>query len=74
MRNCARSEVIAIDKPTKPKVNVQESIDNAKVYCKQNPQGFVSLRDYSDGIYNQSCPDFEAEQRVTDLTTKPGSD
>jgi hypothetical protein len=38
--------VNAIDNPIKPKVNVEESIENAKVYCKQNPASFVSLRDY----------------------------
>src|ERR1700744_1241854 len=59
-RDCARSEVSAIDTPSKPKINVQESIENAKVYCKQNPESFVSLRDYSGGIYNQTCSDFAA--------------
>jgi hypothetical protein len=66
--------VIAIDQPIKPKINVQESIDNAKISCKQDPKGFVSLRDYSGGIYNQSCADFAAEQRSTDSTYKIGSD
>jgi hypothetical protein len=33
VRDCAKSEVSAIDNPIKPKVNVQESIENAKVYC-----------------------------------------
>jgi hypothetical protein len=74
VRDCARSEVSAIDTPTKPKVNVQETIENAKVYCKQNPESFVSLRDYSGGIYNQTCSDFAAEQRATDPTYKIGSD
>ena len=74
MRDCARSEVSAIDNTIKPKVNVQETIANAKVYCKQNPESFVSLRDYSGGIYNQTCSDFAAEQRATDPTYKIGSD
>jgi hypothetical protein len=73
-RDCARSEVSAIDTPSKPKINVQESIENAKVYCKQNPDSFVSLRDYSGGIYNQTCTDFAAEQHATDPTFKIGSD
>jgi hypothetical protein len=54
--------VSSIDKPPKPKVDVQESISNAKVYCKQNPESFVSLRDYSGGIYNETCAAFAAEQ------------
>jgi hypothetical protein len=67
--------VIAIDNSTKPKVSVQESINNAKIYCKQNPGGDASLRDYSGGIYNKSCAEFEAEQRAIGTTTdKPGSD
>ena len=64
----------SIDAPSKPKVDVQETIANAKAYCKQNPESFVSLRDYSGGIYNQSCSDFAAEQRATDPTYKIGSD
>jgi hypothetical protein len=74
LRHCARSEVIAIDKPIAPKVNVQESVANAKVYCKQNPESFVSLRDYSGGIYNQTCADFAAEQQATDPAYKIGKD
>jgi hypothetical protein len=74
LRTCAKSEVSSIDPPSKPKVNVQESIANAKVYCKQHPESFVSLRDYSGGIYNQTCADFAAEQQATDPTYKIGSD
>jgi hypothetical protein len=74
VRDCARREVNAIDKPIKPKVNVQESIENAKVYCKQNPASFVSLRDYSGDVYNQTCADFAAEQHATDPAYKVGSD
>lgn len=74
MRNRAKSEVSAIDNPIKPKVNVEESIENAKVYCKQNPASFVSLRDYSGDIYNQTCADFAAEQHATDPAYKVGSD
>jgi hypothetical protein len=74
VRDCARSEVSAIDNPIKPKVNVQESIENAKVYCKQNPESFVSLRDYSGGIYNESCTAFAAEQHATDPAYNVGSD
>ncbi len=66
--------MIAIDKPTKPKVSVQESIDNAKVYCKQNPSGDATLRDFSGGVYNKSCAEFQAEQHASDTTDKPGSD
>jgi len=66
--------VSPIDQPTKPKVNVQESIQNAKVYCKQNPESFVSLRDYSGGIYNQTCAEFAAEQHAIDPSYKIGSD
>ena len=73
-RNCAKREVSSIDAPPKPKVDVQESIANAKVYCKQNPQSFVSLRDYSGGIYNETCAAFAAEQHATDPTYKIGSD
>ena len=74
MRDCAKSEVSAIDTPTKPKVNVQETIENAKVYCKQNPASFVSLRDYSGDVYNQTCADFAAEQHAADPAYKVGSD
>jgi hypothetical protein len=76
VRDCARSEVSAIDTPIKPKpkVNVQESIENAKVYCKQNPEGFVSLRDFSGGIYNETCSAFAAEQHATDPAYNIGSD
>ena len=74
MRDCAKSEVSAIDNPIKPKVNVQETIENAKAYCKQNPESFVSLRDYSGGIYNETCTNFAAEQRATDPTYKIGAD
>jgi hypothetical protein len=73
-RICARREVTAIDAPPKPKVDVQESIANAKVYCKQNPTSFVSLRDYSGGIYNETCAAFAAEQHALDPTYKIGSD
>jgi hypothetical protein len=67
--------VSAIDNaPIKPKVNVQESITNAKAYCKQNPTSFVSLRDYSGGIYNETCSQFAAEQHATDPSYKIGSD
>ena len=72
--NCARSEVSAIDKPTKPSVKVQDTIENAKAYCKQNPDSFVSLRDYSNGVYNQTCAAFAAEQQAVDPTYKIGSD
>jgi hypothetical protein len=65
---------MTIDKPTKPKVSVQESIDNAKVYCKQNPSGDASLRDFSGGVYNKSCAEFQAEQSANQPTDKPGSD
>ena len=74
LRDCARSEVSAIDNTIKPKVNVQESIENAKVYCKQNPASFVSLRDYSGDVYNQTCADFAAEQHAADPAYKVGSD
>ena len=74
VRTCAKSEVRSIDTPPKPKVNVQESIANAKVYCKQHPESFVSLRDYSGGIYNQTCAAFAAEQQATDPLYKIGSD
>ena len=74
VRTCAESEVNSIDKTPKPKVDVQESIANAKVYCKQNPESFVSLRDYSGGIYNETCAAFAAEQHATDPTYKIGSD
>jgi hypothetical protein len=67
--------VIAIDKSNKPKVSVQESINNAKIYCRQNPTGDASLRDYSGGVYNKSCAEFQAEQRANEPTTdKPGPD
>jgi hypothetical protein len=66
--------VSSIDKPPKPKVGVQESISNAKVYCKQNPESFVSLRDYSGDVYNETCAVFAAEQLATDPTYKIGSD
>jgi hypothetical protein len=74
VRTCAKREVSSIDAPPKPKVDVQEAIANAKVYCKQNPESFVSLRDYSGGIYNETCAAFAAEQHVTDPTYKIGSD
>jgi hypothetical protein len=74
VRTCAKSEVSSIDKPPKPKVDVQETISNAKVYCKQNPESFVSLRDYSGGIYNETCAAFAAEQHATDPSYKIGSD
>jgi hypothetical protein len=74
VRNCAGIEVTPIDKPTKPSVKVQDSINNAKVYCQQNPDSFVSLRDFSGGIYNQTCTDFAAEQQVSDPAYKIGSD
>ena len=73
-RDCAKSEVSSIDAPPKPKVDVQESIANAKAYCKQNPESFVSLRDYSGGIYNETCAAFAAEQHATDPAYKIGSD
>jgi hypothetical protein len=73
-RICAKREVTSIDAPPKPKVDVQESIANAKAYCKQNPASFVSLRDYSGGIYNETCADFAAEQHATDPSYKIGSD
>jgi hypothetical protein len=73
-RNCAKREVTTIDAPSKPKVDVQESIANAKAYCKQNPESFVSLRDYSGGIYNETCSAFAAEQHATDPSYKIGSD
>jgi hypothetical protein len=73
-RNYAKREVSSIDAPPKPKVDVQESIANAKAYCKQNPESFVSLRDYSGGIYNETCAAFAAEQHATDPTYKIGSD
>jgi hypothetical protein len=73
-RNCAKREVSSIDAPPKPKVDVQESIANAKAYCKQNPESFVSLRDYSGGIYNQTCAAFAAEQHASDPSYKIGSD
>jgi hypothetical protein len=69
-----KGEVSAIDTPSKPKVNVQESISNAKTFCKQNPTSFVSLRDFSGGIYNETCPQFAAEQSATDPSYKIGSD
>jgi hypothetical protein len=74
VRDCARSEVSAIDNPIKPKVKVQETIENAKTYCKQNPESFVSLRDYSGDIYNETCTNFAAEQHATDPTYKIGAD
>ena len=74
VRRCAKSEVNSIDTPTKPRITVKESIANAKVYCKQNPAGTVSLRDYTGGIYNQTCTIFAADQRVTDPSYKIGSD
>jgi hypothetical protein len=74
MRTCAKREVSSIDAPPKPKVDVQEAIANAKVYCKQNPKSFVSLRDYSGGIYNETCAAFAAEQQVADPAYKIGSD
>jgi hypothetical protein len=74
MRTRAKSEVRSIDTPPKPKVNVQESIANAKAYCKQHPESFVSLRDYSGDVYNETCAVFAAEQRATDPTYKIGSD
>jgi hypothetical protein len=74
VRACAKSEVNSIDKPPKPKVGVQESISNAKVYCKQNRESFVSLRDYSGDIYNETCAVFAAEQHATDPTYKIDSD
>ena len=74
MRDCAKSEVSAIDNTIKPKVNVQETIENAKVFCKQNPESFVSLRDYSGDIYNETCANFAAEQHATDPTYKIGAD
>ena len=43
VRTCAKSEVSLIDKSPKPKVDVQESISNAKVYCKQNPERIVTI-------------------------------
>jgi hypothetical protein len=55
-------------------VDVQESISNAKVYCKQNPESFVSLRDYGGGIYNETCAAFAAEQDAADPTYKIGPD
>ena len=64
----------AIDNPIKPKVNVQDTIENAKTYCKQNPESFVSLRDYSGDIYNETCTNFAAEQHATDPTYKIGAD
>jgi hypothetical protein len=66
--------VTAIDKPIKPNVKVQESIDNGKVYCKQHPDSFISLRDFSGGTYNQTCVDFAAEQQTADSTYKIGPD
>jgi hypothetical protein len=74
VRTRAKNEVRSIDTPPKPKVNVQESISNAKVYCKQHPESFVGLRDYSGGIYNQTCAAFAAEQQATDPLYKIGSD
>jgi hypothetical protein len=50
------------------------AIANAKVYCKQNPESFVSLRDYIGGIYNETCAAFAAEQHIADPTYKIGSD
>jgi hypothetical protein len=50
----AESEVSSIDKRPKPRVDVQESISNAKVYCEQNLKAFVSLRDYSAGIHDET--------------------
>jgi hypothetical protein len=52
----------------------RETISNAKVYCKQNPESFVSLRDYSGGIYNETCAAFAAEQHATGPSYKIGSD
>ena len=67
--------MIAIDQTTKPKISVQESVNNAKIYCKQNPGGDASLRDYSGGVYNKSCAEFEAEQRTNETSTdKHGTD
>jgi hypothetical protein len=74
VRTCAKREVSSIDAPPKPKVDVREAITNAKVYCKQNPESFVSLRDYSGGIYNETCAAFAAEQHVADPTYTIGSD
>jgi hypothetical protein len=73
-RRCAKSEVSAIDTPTKPSVNVQETIENAKFYCKRYPESFVSLRDYSGDVYNETCAAFAAEQHATDSSYKIGSD
>jgi len=77
VRNCAKSEVSSIDnpiKPTKSNVNVQESVENAKFYCKRYPDSFVSLRDYSGDVYNQTCSVFAAEQQLSDSSYKIGSD
>jgi hypothetical protein len=77
VRDCAKSEVSRIDNPTKPiksNVNVQESIENAKFYCKRYPDSFVSLRDYSGDVYNETCSVFAAEQQLTDSSYKIGSD
>jgi hypothetical protein len=66
--------VTPIDKPIKPIIKVQDSINNAKLYCRENPDSFVSLRDFSNGVYNQSCMEFAAEQRASDPTYKIGAD
>jgi hypothetical protein len=60
--------VISIDPPPKPKVNVQESISNAKVYCKQNPESFVSLRDVCGTIAAAMTPDIVANAIVVALS------
>ena len=75
VRNYAKSEVSRIDNPTKPtksNVNVQESVENAKFYCKRYPDSFVSLRDYSGDVYNETCSVFAAEQQLTDSSYKIG--
>jgi hypothetical protein len=74
VRTCAEREVSSIDASPKPKVDVQEAIANAKVYCNQNPESFVSLRDYSGGIYNETYAAFAAEQQLADPAYKIGSD
>jgi hypothetical protein len=66
VRTCAKREVGSIDAPPKPRVDVQEGIANAKVYCNQNPESFVSLRDNSGGIYNETYAAFAAEQHLAD--------
>jgi hypothetical protein len=74
VRSSAKSGVSKIDKPIKPKINVQDTIENAKAYCKRYPDSFVSLRDYSGDIYNQTCMVFAAEQQASDASYKIGSD